>query len=92
MVTAGTSPTASCQNFSVQINSSTLVATITAADIDNNSTDNCSVASLSVSPDTFTCTEIGDNTVTLTVTDNSGNTATCTATVTVTGFTTAFKR
>ena len=49
------------------------------------SSDACGIASLSVFPDSFTCDEIGDNTVTLTVTDNNGNTATCEATVTVEG-------
>ena len=38
---------------------------------------------MTVSPNTFTCANIGGNTVTLTVTDINGNSATCTATVTV---------
>jgi PKD repeat protein len=75
-------PTAICQNISVNLNSSGTVS-ITAAQLNNGSTDNCSVTSLSVSPSTFNCSNVGANTVTLTVTDQSGNTATCTATVTV---------
>ncbi|TPD69941.1 T9SS type A sorting domain-containing protein [Flavobacterium microcysteis] len=59
-------------------------ATITAAQVNNGSTDNCGIASLSVSPSTFNCTNVGANTVTLTVTDNNGNIATGTATVTIT--------
>ena len=75
-------PTASCQDFTVQLDASGN-ASITAADIDNGSNDNCGNISLVVSPNTFTCADVGSNTVTLTVTDGNGNTATCTATVTV---------
>ena len=54
-------------------------ATITAADVNNNSTDNCSVASLNVMPAFFDCfTTPNPHTVTLTVTDGSGNFNTCT--------------
>lgn len=56
-------------------------ATITAADVNNNSTDNCSVASLNVSPAFFDCfTTPNPHTVTLTVTDAAGNFNTCTTT------------
>ena len=51
--------------------------------MDGGSTDNCGIASLDVSPNTFTCADVGLNTVTLTVTDVNGNSSTCTATVTV---------
>lgn len=58
-------------------------ASITAAQINNGSTDNCGVNSVTVSPSSFTCANLGPNTVTLTVTDVNGNTATATAIVTV---------
>jgi gliding motility-associated-like protein len=58
-------------------------ATVTAAQVDNGSSDNCSIASMVVSPDTFTCANVGDNTVSLTVTDASGNESFATAVVTV---------
>ena len=45
--------------------------------------DNCGIASIEVSPNTFTCAETGTNAVTITVTDIHGNTATCNATVTI---------
>jgi PKD repeat protein len=77
-----TPPTALCQNITVQLNAGG-TATITAAQIDNGSTDNCGIQSIAVSPSTFDCADIGANTVTLTVTDISGNVSTCTATVTV---------
>ncbi|WP_188502346.1 T9SS type B sorting domain-containing protein, partial [Pontibacter amylolyticus] len=58
-------------------------ATITAADLDNGSTDNCSIASMSLDKRTFSCEDLGENKVTLTVADASGNKATAVATVTV---------
>ncbi|MGE0019769.1 MAG: HYR domain-containing protein [Draconibacterium sp.] len=81
-VTDDTDPTAVCQNITVQLDAAGN-ATITTAGIDNGSTDNCGVPTLSLDITTFDCSTIGLNTVTLTVTDASGNTATCTATVTV---------
>ncbi|MEM6347869.1 MAG: HYR domain-containing protein, partial [Bacteroidota bacterium] len=75
-------PVANCQNITVQLDASGN-ASITAAQIDNGSNDACGIMSLAVSPNTFTCTEVGANTVTLTVTDNNNNVSTCTATVTV---------
>ena len=51
--------------------------------IDNISTDNCSIVSLSVDQEDFDCTDVGSNTITLTVTDNSGGTETCTSNVTI---------
>ena len=75
-------PTAVCRNLTIQLNSSG-TAVIAASDINNGSSDNCSIASVSVNQTIFDCTHIGDNTVTLTVTDASGNSSTCEGTVTV---------
>jgi hypothetical protein len=59
--------------------------TIEAADVDGGSYDNCgAIASLSISPSTFTCANLGPNQVTLTVTDNAGNKASQTVTVIIT--------
>ena len=44
-------------------------ATVTAADVDGGSTATCGIQSMTVSPGTFDCSDIGDNQVTLTVTD-----------------------
>ena len=75
-------PNAICQDISVDLDA-TGNASITAAQIDNGSNANCGIASLVLDNTTFTCAEVGANTVTLTVTDNNGNVSTCTSTVTV---------
>src|SRR4029079_8884042 len=75
-------PVALCQNITVQLNASG-AASITASQIDNGSSDACGIQSMTVSPNSFTCANVGANTVTLTVTDNNGNVSTCTSTVTV---------
>ena len=56
---------------------------ITTQDIDASSTDNCGIVSSTIDTTSFDCSNIGENTVTLTLTDASGNIATATATVTV---------
>ncbi|MFA7468937.1 MAG: HYR domain-containing protein, partial [Desulfotomaculaceae bacterium] len=75
-------PTARCQDITVQLDASGL-ATITANDIDNGSSDNCGIASLDISQTDFDCSHAGSNTVTLTVTDTNGNVSTCESTVTI---------
>ncbi|WP_320017831.1 hypothetical protein [Labilibaculum manganireducens] len=78
-------PVAVCQNVTIQLDASGNTS-ITPAQIDNGSTDNCTaVASLEFSLDktNFTCADLGANTVVLTVTDASSNVGTCNAIVTV---------
>ena len=75
-------PVAVCQDITVELDASG-IATITAADVDGGSTDNCGIASLAVSQTSFNCDDIGDQTVVLTVTDVNSNTSTCEATVAV---------
>jgi len=76
-------PVANCAApFTIQLDANGN-ASITEADIDNGSTDNCSVASITLSQSAFTCADLGDNVITLTVTDPSGNSTTCTTIVTV---------
>ncbi|WP_281321928.1 HYR domain-containing protein [Flavobacterium aestivum] len=75
-------PVVITQNIDAELNASGN-ASITAAQINNGSHDNCAIQSISVSPNTFTCANVGPNTVTLTVTDTNGNINTGTATVTV---------
>lgn len=76
------SPTAVCQNMTLTLDAGGS-ASITAAQIDNGSSDNCAIQSISLNPSSFTCADVGATTVTLSVTDFGGNTSTCNATVTV---------
>lgn len=75
------SPVARCRNYTLSLTSGS--GTISTSNVDNGSTDNCEIATMSVSPSTFTCANAGANTVTLTVTDIHGNVSTCNAIVTV---------
>jgi hypothetical protein len=72
-----TAPVALCQTTTVSLDANG-TGSITDQDINNGSSDACGIASLSVSPSTFGCSDVGSPTVTLTVTDNNGNTADCT--------------
>ncbi len=77
-------PVIACQNITVPLMSNQL-ATITPQDVLASSSDNCGIASMSLSQNAFTCFNIGQTmTVVVTVTDNSGNSSTCSADVTVT--------
>jgi gliding motility-associated-like protein len=75
-------PTAICQNISIFLDA-TGNATITASQINNGSSSCSGEVTITASPLTFDCSNIGDNTVTLTVTNQNGDSATCDATVTV---------
>src|SRR5690606_31737529 len=81
-VTDNEAPVAVCQNITIQLDANGN-ATITAADVDGGSTDQCGVGAISIDIDTFDCSNVGDNNVILTVTDVNGNVSTCTAIVTV---------
>ncbi len=78
-----TLPIVTCKNITVQLDTNGLVS-ILPTDVDNSSTDNCTIETLSLDISDFTCADIGNNIVTLTVTDTYGNLDSCTATVTVT--------
>ncbi|HNM24435.1 MAG TPA: Calx-beta domain-containing protein, partial [Saprospiraceae bacterium] len=76
-----TPPVAKCKNATINLGSGGNV-TVAPASVDNGTTDNCGFT-LMLTPNTFTCANIGANLVTLKATDNGGNTSTCTATVTI---------
>ncbi|MCI5129913.1 MAG: hypothetical protein D3907_15845, partial [Candidatus Electrothrix sp. AUS3] len=77
-------PIAVCKNTTVYLDANGN-ASITASDVDDGSSDPdpSDSISLSVSPDSFDCSNIGSNAVILTVTDNQDASATCDAIVTV---------
>ncbi|SDG81958.1 HYR domain-containing protein [Psychroflexus sediminis] len=75
-------PTAVAQNLTVELDEFG-AASITAAQVDNGSSDNCGVETLALDVTSFDCSNLGENTVTLRVTDGSGNQATSTAVITV---------
>ncbi|HEX6914028.1 MAG TPA: HYR domain-containing protein, partial [Chitinophagaceae bacterium] len=78
-------PVAKCKNVTVALNANG-AASVSAADINDGSYDNCSLANIAISGTTsYNCSNAGQVIpVTLTVTDASGNTSSCTANVTVT--------
>jgi len=78
-------PEANCSNFTVQLDANG-DATITAIEVNNNSTDDCTLpANLMYMLDNtmFDCMSVGTQTVVLTVTDEAGQTDTCSATIEV---------
>ncbi|MGM0647597.1 MAG: T9SS type A sorting domain-containing protein, partial [Bacteroidota bacterium] len=56
---------------------------ISASDINNGSSDNCGIATMTLSKSSYNCSDLGVNTVTLTASDQSGNTNSSIANVTV---------
>ncbi len=77
-----TAPQASASNATIYVDASG-AASITAAQVDNGSTDNCGISTLSLSQTNFNCGNLGANSVTFTAEDASGNQASTTITITV---------
>ncbi len=78
-----TAPNAVCQAATLILNGAGN-ATVTAAEVNNGSSDACGLASIAIDNGSFNCTNVGNNNVvTLTVTDVNGLTSTCTSVVTV---------
>ncbi|MEM6725050.1 MAG: HYR domain-containing protein, partial [Bacteroidota bacterium] len=75
-------PSVVCQDLTVVLDDNGM-ASIAAADVDAGSTDACGIASMSIDTNSFTCSDIGVNSVMLMVTDSSGNSASCSANVTI---------
>lgn len=77
-----TPPTAFCQNRTVNLNIDG-VGSLTAAMVNNGSSDGCGIQSITLSQSAFDCEDVGTHTLTLTVKDINNNVSTCTAQVTV---------
>lgn len=78
-------PQVSCVNnptFNLDTNGD---LTLTASDLDDGSTDNCGIQSMSLSQTDFTCFDVGSVLVTLYVEDNYGNIDSCVADVNIDG-------
>ncbi len=76
-------PVLSCANATVNLDASGN-GTVVAADILSGvPSDNCAIATVTLSRSSFTCADLGIVTVTVTATDVSGNSASCDAVVTV---------
>lgn len=76
-------PQAACHDDVTLVLDSNGNGSLTTAEIDNGSTDNCGITMMSISPNTFTSADVGQVTVTLTLEDAEGNTSNCQTTVTV---------
>jgi gliding motility-associated-like protein len=77
-----TPPTVLVHNVIVNLNAAGTY-TLLPAVVDNGTTDNCTISTMTVSPSLFNCSNVGPNNVVLTVTDNAGNISTGNAVVTV---------
>ncbi|MDI5887259.1 M14 family zinc carboxypeptidase [Flavobacterium yafengii] len=76
-------PVAICKDATLSLSSSGQL-TVLPTDINNGSTDDVAITSISVSPNTFNCTHRNTTQlVTLTVTDADGQTSSCTSSVTI---------
>ena len=79
-----TPPSIAVKNITVALDPSTNTVVVTPGQVDDGTTDNCGTPTLSLSKSTFTCSDVGANTVTLTATDAEGLTSSSTVTITVT--------
>ncbi|KAA3615908.1 MAG: HYR domain-containing protein [Flavobacterium sp.] len=75
-------PSVSCQDITVQLDASGTVF-INPSNVNSGSSDACGIATINIDVNSFDCSDIGMNNVTLTVTDVNGNSNSCVAVVTV---------
>ena len=76
------SPQAACRDVTVYLDGSGQYQ-LTAAELDDGSTDACGVDTVYLDRTQFACADVGNHAVTLTVEDVYGNASTCTSTVAV---------
>ncbi len=75
-------PVAVCQDVVLPLGASGF-ATLSPFAVDNGSADNCGIVSRSVFPNSFSCNNIGTDSVVLVVFDGAGNSDSCSAEVTI---------
>jgi hypothetical protein len=75
-------PTVLCKPVTLNLNANGQ-AVLTPAQVNNGSSDNCTLANLTLNQTQFSCAQVGNIVVTLTGTDQSGNTGQCTAVITI---------
>ncbi|MGY8867157.1 MAG: HYR domain-containing protein, partial [Methylophagaceae bacterium] len=75
-------PTVITQNLTVGLDAAGS-GSITATQVDNGSTDNCTIATRTLSKYSFDCSNVGTNTIWLRVTDVNGNVDSASAVITV---------
>ena len=76
-----TKPLAKCKTASVNLSGD---STLSYLVVDNGSADACGILSYTLSPNTFNCSNIGANSVTLSVKDVNNNVSTCASTIWIT--------
>lgn len=75
-------PSAKCRSIAINLEENAS-KTILPDDIDDGTSDNCTLSNVTISQSVFDCGNLGDNSVLLIAIDESGNRDTCQATVTV---------
>lgn len=78
-----TAPIANCSDPDITLDVISGTFAITPDVLDDNSTDNCSIANRTVDVPMVGCDDLGENMITLTLTDVNGNSSSCISTVTV---------
>lgn len=73
-------PTAICQDVEMYIDSYDFIQ-VDAMEVGEASFDNCTIETMELLDDTFTCSDVGPNQLILTVIDGSGNSSSCSSTL-----------
>ncbi|MEZ4799749.1 MAG: HYR domain-containing protein [Flavobacteriales bacterium] len=82
MVSDETGPQAICASPTIYLDE-TGFASLTEMDVDGGSIDNCGIVSISLGATSFSCVDLGEQSVEVTFADQQGNTSMCVATVTI---------
>ena len=75
-------PIAACMDTTIFLNTNGTI-TIDSTFVNNGSSDNCTIATATISQSNFNCNHIGNNNITLTITDVNNNVSSCSSVITV---------